>query len=152
MVTIAVETPDQEDVRGLLREADARSAALYPAESRHGLGVDALVACAAVFFVARLEGEAVGCGGFVPGGDGRAELKRMFVRASARRRGIGGLILRTIEDAAAARGVRVMQLETGVQSAEALALYRGFRYRERGPFGAYRPDPLSVFMEKRLAG
>ena len=28
---------------------------------------------------------------------------------------------------------------------------RGYGYREVGPFGAYRPDPLSVFMEKRLA-
>jgi len=34
---------------------------------------------------------------------------------------------------------------------EALALYAAAGYERRGPFGAYRDDPLSVFMEKRLA-
>ncbi|HEV8436640.1 MAG TPA: GNAT family N-acetyltransferase, partial [Methylomirabilota bacterium] len=34
--------------------------------------------------------------------------------------------------------------------AAALGLYRAAGYVERGPFGDYRPDPLSVFMEKRL--
>lgn len=29
--------------------------------------------------------------------------------------------------------------------------YQRLGYRERGPFGAYLPNPLSVFMEKRLA-
>ncbi len=152
VIQITPETPDQEDVRHLLREADARSAALYPAESRHGLRAEALAGLAAVFFVARRDGHAVGCGGFVPGGDGEAELKRMFVRESVRGRGIGRSILRTIEAAATARGMHLMQLETGMLSVEALGLYRAFGYRERGPFGAYRPDPLSVFMEKRLAG
>jgi putative acetyltransferase len=43
-----------------------------------------------------------------------------------------------------------MQLETGTKQPEAIALYRKFGYAERGPFGAYKPDPLSLFMEKRL--
>jgi putative acetyltransferase len=29
-------------------------------------------------------------------------------------------------------------------------LYRSHGYREIGPFGSYGPDPLSLFMEKRL--
>ena len=43
-----------------------------------------------------------------------------------------------------------MQLETGIRQPEAIALYRSFGYAERGPFGAYKPDPFSLFMEKRL--
>ena len=43
-----------------------------------------------------------------------------------------------------------MRLETGTKQPEAIALYRKFGYVERGPFGAYKPDPLSIFMEKRL--
>ncbi len=31
-----------------------------------------------------------------------------------------------------------------------VGLYRGLGYCERGPFGAFRADPLSVFMEKNL--
>jgi len=34
--------------------------------------------------------------------------------------------------------------------AEALALYRGAGYAERGPFGEYAPDPLSHFFEKSI--
>jgi putative acetyltransferase len=41
-------------------------------------------------------------------------------------------------------------LETGVLQPDAIALYRGQGFRDRGPFGSYAPDPLSVFMEKAL--
>lgn len=41
-------------------------------------------------------------------------------------------------------------LETGPYQPEALALYAAAGYERRGPFGAYRDDPLSVFMEKGL--
>ena len=44
-----------------------------------------------------------------------------------------------------------MRLETGIRQPEAIGLYRSAGYAEIGPFGAYRPDPLSLFMEKRLA-
>jgi putative acetyltransferase len=55
-----------------------------------------------------------------------------------------------LEHGAAEDGVSLLQLETGVRQPEALALYRGLGYVERGPFGTYRPDPLCLFMEKRL--
>jgi putative acetyltransferase len=35
---------------------------------------------------------------------------------------------------------------------EALGLYRSAGYREIRPFGEYREDPLSVFMEEAIAG
>jgi putative acetyltransferase len=44
-----------------------------------------------------------------------------------------------------------MRLETGVLQTEALGLYRRLGYQERGPYGDYETDPLSVFMEKRLS-
>ena len=43
-----------------------------------------------------------------------------------------------------------MRLETGIYQPEALGLYRSAGYVEREAFGDYVPDPLSVFMEKRL--
>jgi putative acetyltransferase len=46
------------------------------------------------------------------------------------------------------RGIRLYRLETGIKQPEALGLYRKLGYRERPPFGSYRADPLSVFMEK----
>jgi putative acetyltransferase len=38
-----------------------------------------------------------------------------------------------------------------VKQPEAIALYRSAGYKEIPPFGDYRLDPLSIFMEKRLA-
>ena len=52
------------------------------------------------------------------------------------------------EGAARRGGARVVRLETGVGSREALGLHRGAGHRERGPFGAHAPDPPCVFMEK----
>ena len=44
----------------------------------------------------------------------------------------------------------LLRLETGVKQPEALTLYSAAGFVEISPFGAYGPDPLSVFMEKRL--
>lgn len=59
--------------------------------------------------------------------------------------------MEVLEREAAKLGVTLMQLETGIRQSEAIALYRKFGYVERGPFCVYRPDPLSLFMEKQLA-
>jgi putative acetyltransferase len=149
-LTIRPEPPRQPDVVRLLDDAEAQSALLYPVESRHHAGIDALERHQVRFFVARLDGEAVGTGGYLPDGAGQAELKRLFVAAEARGQGIARGILAALERAARNERVHLMQLETGVHSPEALALYRRAGYLERGPFGSYRPDPLSVFMEKPL--
>ena len=53
---------------------------------------------------------------------------------------------------AAEHGMTALRLETGTQQPEALALYRSAGFTEIGPFGDYRADPLSLFMEKRLPG
>ena len=58
--------------------------------------------------------------------------------------------MEALEREAAQRGVTLMQLETGIKQPEAIALYRKLGYAERGPFGNYKSDPLSLFMEKRL--
>lgn len=150
-LAIALESPFQDDVRALFAQSDAFSAALYPPESNHTIKAEALARPAVLFFVARTAGTAVGCVGLVLGDAGEAELKRMFVAADARGQGIGTRLLEAVEAAARHEGVRMLRLETGVSSAAALALYRRAGYRDRGPFGSYRPDALSVFMERDLS-
>lgn len=150
MLSITCETPDQPDVLYLLQQADARSAFLYPVESRFGLDLAGLLAQAVRFSIARLDGRIIGCGGYALGQDQDAELKRIFVLPAARGQGVGRALVFAIENAATAEQVQWMRLETGIKSAEALHLYRRLGYTERGPFGAYAPDSLSVFMEKQL--
>src|SRR5262249_44507824 len=89
MVSIALETPHQEAVLGLLAKSDAFAQALYPPESNHLIDTDALARPNVRFYVARLSGEAIGCGALVLGLDYQAELKRMFVNDEARGRGVG---------------------------------------------------------------
>ena len=134
----------------LLEQSDARSAALYPVGSRFGASAADLRSQDVRFYVAREEGLAIGCGGYLIGPNRNAELKRIFVAAEARGRGVGRRIISTIEQAALAEDVPCMLIETGVASVEALGLYRRLGYVARGPFWDYRPDPLSAFMEKPL--
>jgi putative acetyltransferase len=151
MIKVSRETPSQDDIVTLIRQADALMQSLYPAESNHLVDVAALAQPPVHFFVAREDGRALGCGAFVLGRYGHAEMKRVFVEPAARGKGIARAIMDVLEREAASLGVTLMQLETGIKQSEAIALYRKFGYTERGPFGAYQPDPLSLFMEKRLA-
>ena len=150
MLVIAPESPRQAEVIALLEQSDAYMASLYPAESNHLLDVESLCAPEVHFLVARWEGRIVGCAALVRGQGGRGEIKRMFVDSSARGKGAGRGLLQRIEAIAKEEAIRLLQLETGGKQPAALELYRRFGYVERGPFGSYRPDPLSLFMEKRL--
>ena len=74
----------------------------------------------------------------------------MFVQPTARGGQIGRRLLERIEEEARAAGLSMLRLETGVYQEEAIALYRKQGFTDRGPFGPYGPDPLSLFMEKSL--
>src|SRR5437868_5474585 len=76
VVRVAIERPDQPDVVRLIDELDAYQKPLYPAESHHGIDMDALLQPSVMFAVARDdEGDALGCGAVVINGDW-GELKR----------------------------------------------------------------------------
>ena len=150
MATVERVSPDAAHAAALIAKAEAELAQRYSPEHRHGLAVDALLAQDARFFVITHEDEAAGCGGYVVFAPGVAELKRMYVARAHRGHGLSRQVLRAIEAAAAAEGVRVMHLETGTLQSEALALYLSAGYRVCGKFGAYTDSPVSVFMEKHL--
>nr|WP_311538710.1 GNAT family N-acetyltransferase [uncultured Bradyrhizobium sp.] len=149
-ISIAPEDPRQPEVRQLIALSDDYLVALYPSASNHLVGVVALAAPGAVFLVARVDGEALGSIALRPIAPDHAEMKRMFVRADARGRGLGRRLLEALEDAARSRQITRISLETGIRQPEAIALYRASGYRECPPFGSYAPDPLSLFMTKRL--
>lgn len=89
MLTIAVESPRQDGVIRLLDMSTAYAESLYPAESNHLLDLASLEKPEVTFWVARLQGEIVGCCSLVEAGDGTGEIKRMFVDPAARGRGGG---------------------------------------------------------------
>lgn len=147
---IALERPDTPEVIALIDALDAFQKPLYPAQSHHGIDLDALTAPGVVFAVARDEkGRPCGCGAVVLM-QGYGEVKRMYVPPAARGRGVGAALLRFLEEQALANDCALLRLETGIRQPEALRLYGGAGFVERDPFGAYRADPNSVFMEKAL--
>ncbi len=149
-LTIRQERPDQPDVARLIAALDAHAIALYPAESNHLLDIGALCAPAVTFLVVRAGREAVGCGALLRDPRGWGELKRMYVRPDQRGRGIGARLLAELAAIAQASSLPLLRLETGIHNTEALGLYRRAGFAERDAFGDYAPDPLSVFMEKRV--
>ncbi|MGW4494332.1 GNAT family N-acetyltransferase [Streptomyces sp. NPDC004376] len=82
--------------------------------------------------------------------DGDAELKRMFVVADMRGRGLARLMLTALEDDARAAGRRRMVLETGTRQPEAIALYTSSGYTLCTKFGFYREYESSRCFAKRL--
>jgi putative acetyltransferase len=146
---IALESPRQSAVLRLIEALDAYQSSLYPPESNHFLSVDELCGADVRFFVARAAGQPVGCCALkVTGQEG--ELKRLYVEPAGRGRGLGRRLISAVEEQARHEGLVVVRLETGHLQAEAIALYRSAGYLERDAFAPYRPDPLSVFMEKKM--
>ena len=78
------------------------------------------------------------------------EVKGVFVEEKYRGKNLATAVMQHLEDHLSSIGVKVVRLEAGPMQPEALGLYRKLGYADRGPFGSYRIDPLSVFMEKNL--
>jgi putative acetyltransferase len=134
----------------MLAHLDAYCAALYPAESNHLLDVASLMRDGVLFLVARdVDGSAAGCAALV-NRDGYGEVKRMFVDEAHRGLGAGRKLLEHLVMFAKMSGLAVLRLETGIHQPEAIALYERAGFVRCPPFGDYREDPLSLFMEKHL--
>ncbi len=143
-----------EEVRSLIDELETVLAAEYTPEQRHGLALDALFQPHIRFFLAWLDGAAVGCGG-VALFDDFAEVKRMYVRDAARRLGVAGAILARLEAEARNAGLSWLRLETGDNQIAAMQLYARSGFRRCPAFGDYALMPpqsivTSVFFEKRI--
>jgi putative acetyltransferase len=142
------------EITDLLAALDAALSGPYAADQRHALSVEQLFQPNLRFFVARLDGAAVACGG-VGLYDGYAEVKRMYSRPAVRGRGVATALLRRLEAEACAAGFTLLRIETGVYQEEALRFYEGAGFRRCGAFGPYADMPpraieLSLFYEKAL--
>jgi putative acetyltransferase len=146
---IALGNPTDPQVVRMIAESDRYYAGLYPAASNHLLEPRSLLAPNVSFFVAR-DADAIRGFGAVVATPPYGEIKRMYVEASTRRRGIGRDLLLAIERRARELALTRLRLETGARQPAAIALYARHGFAETGPFGDYAPDPLSVFMQKSL--
>jgi GNAT superfamily N-acetyltransferase len=105
---------------------------------------------AGAFLVAWLQEAPVGCGGVRAHDGAVGEIKRMYTRPSARRRGVARVLLGAIEDRARALGYARLLLETGTRQPEAIGLYESFGYAPIRPYGQYKDYPDSRCFAKDL--
>jgi GNAT superfamily N-acetyltransferase len=104
-----------------------------------------------VFVVVHDDGVPIGMGGWRRyGTDGVGEIRRMYVRESARGRGIARLLLAHLERTAVEAGIRRLVLETGTAQPEAIGLYRSSGYVDVEPFGHYVGYSDSVHLGRDL--
>lgn len=142
------------EVLTLLAELDAALSGPYSADQRHAVSVERLFQPDIRFFVARVEGVAVACGG-VAFLDGYAEVKRMYSNAAVRGRGVAKALLARLEAVARDGGFALLRLETGAYQHEALRFYERAGFRRCAAFGPYLDLPphsieTSLFYEKQV--
>jgi GNAT superfamily N-acetyltransferase len=103
---------------------------------------------AGVFMIAELDGEPVGCAGIRMLSPVRAELKHLYVRDSARGRGVGGGLVTELERRAAEFGASEMVLDTHDSLEAAGRLYARAGYVEIEP---YNDNPnADLWLRKQL--
>lgn len=101
-----------------------------------------------LLLVARRGAAVIGCVGLrVPAG-GLGEVTRVFVKPTARGAGVGGLLMRGVEDEARDRGLTRLRLDTRSDLIEARRLYARNGYQPVAPFNDGWAD---LWFEKSLA-
>ncbi|MEL1266352.1 helix-turn-helix domain-containing GNAT family N-acetyltransferase [Pseudoxanthomonas putridarboris] len=150
-VEIAMADPAGDEARACidayLRELDERFDGGFDASRSVSADPGELVPPRGAFVIARLDGDAVGCGGLKVTGPGVGEIKRMWVAPSARGLGIAQRLLDVLETQAAAMRLHTLRLDTNRSLTEARALYARNGYRE---IPAYNDNPYADhWFEKR---
>lgn len=100
--------------------------------------------------LAYADNHAVGCGAFRSYQEGVVEIKRMYVRAEYRGRGIASVVLSGLEVWARESGFTSCILETGFNQPEAIALYKKSGYTVIPNYGPYEHVSNSVCYQKEL--
>ncbi len=149
MAENSVQPIDPQEAAHLIEALDAYQSQLYPPESNHLDSIDTLRA-GNVSMLAVLDNGIPVAMGAIKFYKQYGEIKRVFVSPSHRGRGLAKQIMAALEATALAKGLNMVQLETGIHQWEAIGLYRQLGYAEGKAFGDYSADPLSVFMQKRL--
>jgi putative acetyltransferase len=153
-IAIAIESPWQDDVRGMVAALNATMIPLTPREFQFQLTVEQMADPAVTLFVARdADGRPVGMGALKDHGDAVGEVKRMFTLPEVRGKRVGARILERIETLAREKAISRLVLETG----EAAGFEPAYRIYERGGFTRsgpvldYPDSGFSRFYEKKIS-
>jgi DNA-binding MarR family transcriptional regulator/GNAT superfamily N-acetyltransferase len=151
-VEIASEAPDSAEARSCLgeyfRELGARFEGGFHHEKEGLADAAEMAPPTGVFVLARLDGEAIGCGGLKRIDEAAGEIKRVWTAPKARGMGVARRMLRMLEAAARDMGLNRLRLDTNRALKEAYALYRKEGFRE---IARFNNNPYAHhWFEKRL--
>jgi putative acetyltransferase len=143
---------DDERVLALLRYHFAKCHEVTPPGSAHVFDVLRLNSPEIDFWAAWDEDTLMGVGAVKRLDDHHGEVKSMHTSEAARRKGVGGAILRHMIETSRAKGLKRLSLETGSFGyfQPAVALYKAHGFIECPPFGDYKLDPNSVFLTREI--
>ena len=152
-IDIRVDNLQGEAIKALLRLHLDAMHQHSPPESVHALDVVALRHPSITFWTAWFHGDLLGCGALKRLSPDHGEIKSMRTVDAHQRKGVARALLRHIESAARAEGIRRLSLETGSTApfSAALRFYASEGFVNCGPFADYALDAFSVFMTKLLA-
>lgn len=154
MITVAVESPLQDDVRALVAELNAYLMPLTPREFQFQMTVEQLAEPGNTVFVARdVDGRAVGMGALKEHAGRLGEVKRMYTLPELRGQRLGRALLDRIEALARDKGMTALLLDTGDADGfePAWRLYENSGFVRRGPFLDYPDSGYNRYYEKKLA-
>ena len=149
-VELTVTSYDSPEAVELIDEVQAEYVVRYGSGDASPVDATEFAPPQGIFIVGSDADGPVACGGIRLTEPGLAELKRMYVRARARRRGIARMLLARLEDEARTMGAVTLRLETGARQPEAIALYASAGYLQTEPFGHYAESPTSRHLAKPL--
>jgi GNAT superfamily N-acetyltransferase len=152
-ITIARAELTADVSRALIDSLNSELRGVYsePGATHFRLDAEEVTGGRGAFLIVYQDGTPVGCGALRLLDARTAELKRMYVSPSVRRRGLGRRLVAALEAEARALGVRRLVLETGVRQDAALALYRATGFHPIPLYGEYCLSPeTSVCLGKEL--
>ncbi len=151
-LVVALEPVDSADATWCLERYFAELARRFDAGFDPGkgatVGAEAMNPPHGWFFLARLDGRPVGCGGLAPLGAKVGEIKRVWTAPDARGRGVARRIIAAVEATAREAGMTTLRLDTNRALKEAHALYRKLGFVETA---RYTDNPYADhWFEKRI--
>ncbi|MDF2854117.1 MAG: acetyltransferase [Sphingobacterium multivorum] len=147
-VEIIVQDPSSTEALSLMNELSSTLEAITGNTGRHSFNEDDVRKPRALFAIAYIQGEAVGCGAIRPINENTAEIKRMYAKVKGR--GIGGEILDYLENKARKMGYIKLILETRLINQNAVQFYERKSYHRILNYGKYAGHSESVCFEKNL--
>jgi GNAT superfamily N-acetyltransferase len=146
--TVDPASPDAaECLRAYFAELDYRSEEGFDPDAGISAEPHELTAPHGRFLIAYLGAEPAGCGAVKHHPGAPSEIKRMWVAATARGRGIGRRLLAELEADAVRTGAPATRLETNRALVEAIALYRSAGYVE---VPAFNNEPFADHWFEKL--